>query len=458
MEVNDDLVDEIAIMNNVADENVSSKENLASNEIGFRILPDISFGVGARATMLQNEYEVADTLRSTMGSTDDIIVDNEGATEAVAYAALRKSFLVNELGSQHYFHYQHKVYEQLKGLRTDQSSEFHHVVGRVRQDDSYIWKELATYMRGTRERNMRLGNMCWRIWNWTRKKLLITAAQSSVTKGHENAAPENGPWMITLDALSFIAIMQHALNRVLREEVYLAYMTLASNGDLDNTTAINQILELCLEKAKLLNYNNYAEVSMATKMTTLDRAEELLEKLLSASWNVVVQDEESLYIIMEYLHGGDMMTLLMRKDILTDDEARFYVTETILAIESIHEHNYIHRDIKHDNLLLDIYGHLRLSDFGLCTKEFIILVGECIYGCVVELKRISKRANGAIEHQFLVAANSHVIKMWYLYGVLEEAAEVVESQLLAIVFHDNRRLTYGMKNCEMNGMIFFLSR
>ncbi|KAK8677789.1 hypothetical protein V6N13_143312 [Hibiscus sabdariffa] len=225
--------------------------------------------------------------------------------------------------------------------------------------------------------------MCWRIWNWTRKKLLITAAQSSVTKGHENAAPENGPWMITLDALSFIAIMQHALNRVLREEVYLAYMTLASNGDLDNTTAINQILELCLEKAKLLNYNNYAEVSMATKMTTLDRAEELLEKLLSASWNVVVQDEESLYIIMEYLHGGDMMTLLMRKDILTDDEARFYVTETILAIESIHEHNYIHRDIKHDNLLLDIYGHLRLSDFGLCKpldgstlKEHDIFIGD----------------------------------------------------------------------------------
>ncbi|RAL43455.1 hypothetical protein DM860_012596 [Cuscuta australis] len=78
------------------------------------------------------------------------------------------------------------------------------------------------------------------------------------------------------------------------------------------------------------------------------------------------QDEEYLYLIMEYLPGGDMMTLLMRKDILTDDEARFYVAETVLAIESIHKHNYIHRDIKPDNLLLDRYGHLRLSDFGLC--------------------------------------------------------------------------------------------
>lgn len=78
------------------------------------------------------------------------------------------------------------------------------------------------------------------------------------------------------------------------------------------------------------------------------------------------QDEEYLYLIMEYLPGGDMMTLLMRKDTLTEDEARFYVAETVLAIESIHKHNYIHRDIKPDNLLLDRNGHMKLSDFGLC--------------------------------------------------------------------------------------------
>ncbi|KAK9068147.1 hypothetical protein SSX86_012258 [Deinandra increscens subsp. villosa] len=78
------------------------------------------------------------------------------------------------------------------------------------------------------------------------------------------------------------------------------------------------------------------------------------------------QDEEYLYLVMEYLPGGDMMTLLMRKDTLTEDEARFYVGETVLAIESIHKHNYIHRDIKPDNLLLDKFGHMKLSDFGLC--------------------------------------------------------------------------------------------
>ncbi|GMI68732.1 thimet metalloendopeptidase 1, organellar oligopeptidase [Hibiscus trionum] len=120
------------------------------------------------------------------------------------------------------------------------------------------------------------------------------AAQSAVSKGHENATAENGPWMITLDAPSFISVMQHACNRDLREEVYRAYITRASSGDLDNTPIINQILKLRLEKAKLLNYNNYAEVSMATKMATVDKAEELLEKLRSASWNAAVQDVEDL--------------------------------------------------------------------------------------------------------------------------------------------------------------------
>ncbi|KNA22098.1 hypothetical protein SOVF_037200, partial [Spinacia oleracea] len=120
------------------------------------------------------------------------------------------------------------------------------------------------------------------------------AAQTAVSKGHENATAENGPWIITLDAPSFTSVMQHARNRSLREEVYRSYLTRASSGELDNTEIINQILKLRLEKAKLLGYNNYAEVSMAMKMATVDKAEELLEKLRVASWNSAVQDLEDI--------------------------------------------------------------------------------------------------------------------------------------------------------------------
>ncbi|MQL83897.1 hypothetical protein Taro_016388 [Colocasia esculenta] len=120
------------------------------------------------------------------------------------------------------------------------------------------------------------------------------AAQTAVSKGHENATAENGPWVITLDAPCFLPVMQHAKNRSLREEVYRAYVTRASSGDLDNTVIINQILKLRLEKAKLLGYSNYAEVSMEMKMASVEKAEELLEKLRDASWDPAVQDMEDL--------------------------------------------------------------------------------------------------------------------------------------------------------------------
>lgn len=79
------------------------------------------------------------------------------------------------------------------------------------------------------------------------------------------------------------------------------------------------------------------------------------------------QDSINLYLIMEFLPGGDLMTLLMKKEILTHEQTQFYIAECLLAIDSIHQIGFIHRDIKPDNLLLDDRGHVKLSDFGLCT-------------------------------------------------------------------------------------------
>jgi len=79
------------------------------------------------------------------------------------------------------------------------------------------------------------------------------------------------------------------------------------------------------------------------------------------------QDPINLYLVMEFLPGGDVMTLLMKEDTLSEDVTQFYVAETALAIDYIHSLGFIHRDIKPDNLLLDSKGHIKLSDFGLCT-------------------------------------------------------------------------------------------
>ncbi|ORX94944.1 kinase-like protein [Basidiobolus meristosporus CBS 931.73] len=79
------------------------------------------------------------------------------------------------------------------------------------------------------------------------------------------------------------------------------------------------------------------------------------------------QDPQYLYLIMEFLPGGDLMTMLIKYDIFSDDVTRFYMAECVLAIEAIHQLGFIHRDIKPDNILIDEYGHIKLSDFGLST-------------------------------------------------------------------------------------------
>lgn len=79
------------------------------------------------------------------------------------------------------------------------------------------------------------------------------------------------------------------------------------------------------------------------------------------------QDPQYLYLIMEFLPGGDLMTMLIKYDVFSEDITRFYIAECVLAIEAIHKLGFIHRDIKPDNILIDKTGHIKMSDFGLST-------------------------------------------------------------------------------------------
>ena len=111
------------------------------------------------------------------------------------------------------------------------------------------------------------------------------------------------------------------------------------------------------------------DVLMMKNQVIHTRNEQLFMSKVKSPWIVELkasfQEDDFLYLVMEYLPGGDFMNLLIKKDILTEEEARFYLAELILAIESIHKLDCIHRDIKPDNILIDKTGHIKLSDFGL---------------------------------------------------------------------------------------------
>jgi oligopeptidase A len=125
--------------------------------------------------------------------------------------------------------------------------------------------------------------------------LLSLAAASARAAGEENATPENGPWRITLDLPSYFPFMQHSTRRDLREQLYKAYISRASSGDLDNNPLAERILQLRQEQAKLLGFNSYAELSLASKMAPgVEAVEALLEELRRASYDAAVKELEEL--------------------------------------------------------------------------------------------------------------------------------------------------------------------
>lgn len=133
-----------------------------------------------------------------------------------------------------------------------------------------------------------LRNLAARSWN--------TAHADAATK----ATPEAGPWRITLEGPLFTPFMEHCRNRVLREQLYRAFVTRASSGDLDNSPLVTRILALRREKAQLLGYKNYAEVSLARKMTpNVDAVRQMFQQLRDASWQAAVKDLQDIRTIKE---------------------------------------------------------------------------------------------------------------------------------------------------------------
>lgn len=116
-----------------------------------------------------------------------------------------------------------------------------------------------------------------------------------------------------------------------------------------------------LRKVDVLRRNQVAHVK-AERDILAEADNEWVVKLFFS-----FQDSENLYFVMEYIPGGDMMSLLIKLGTFPEHLTLFYIAELVCAIESVHRMGFIHRDIKPDNILIGADGHIKLTDFGLCT-------------------------------------------------------------------------------------------
>lgn len=98
---------------------------------------------------------------------------------------------------------------------------------------------------------------------------------------------------------------------------------------------------------------------------------EILTKVVHpfvVSLKFAFQSEKKLFLVMKFLHGGELFFHLRRRGLIREHEARFYVGEMVLAIEFLHNMGIVHRDLKPENVLLDAEGHVTITDFGLAKE------------------------------------------------------------------------------------------
>jgi oligopeptidase A len=146
------------------------------------------------------------------------------------------------------------------------------------QFSNHVLDAVKKYHRDVRDRSELAG-----LPDWYLQMTAATYAKAANSK-ETKTDWQRGPWRLTLDQPAFFPIMKFCSNRRLREEMYKAYVTRASSGEDDNTQIIYKILELRAEKAKLLGFSSFAELSISRKMAgSVDRVFSLLTDLLNAA-------------------------------------------------------------------------------------------------------------------------------------------------------------------------------
>uniref|UniRef100_A0A671KWP8 non-specific serine/threonine protein kinase n=1 Tax=Sinocyclocheilus anshuiensis TaxID=1608454 RepID=A0A671KWP8_9TELE len=122
------------------------------------------------------------------------------------------------------------------------------------------------------------------------------------------------------------------------------------------------------ELLKVLGQGSFGKVFLVRKVTPPDNNQLYAMKVLRKATLKAFQTEGKLYLILDFLRGGDLFTRLSKEVMFTEEDVKFYLAELALGLDHLHSLGIIYRDLKPENILLDEEGHIKLTDFGLCKE------------------------------------------------------------------------------------------
>ncbi|XP_017084954.2 serine/threonine-protein kinase greatwall isoform X4 [Drosophila eugracilis] len=161
--------------------------------------------------------------------------------------------------------------------------------------------------------------------------------------------PENHSQNAKLPTIKDFVIIK-PISRGAFGKVFLGY----KNNDSKKLFAIK-----VMRKSEMINKNMVSQVITERNALALSRSQFCVSLFYS------LQSLSYVYLVMEYMVGGDLKSLLAMFGYFDEPTSRFYVAEMVMALQYLHQHGIVHRDIKPDNMLLSASGHVKLTDFGL---------------------------------------------------------------------------------------------
>ncbi|VDP97626.1 unnamed protein product [Trichobilharzia regenti] len=171
----------------------------------------------------------------------------------------------------------------------------------------------------------------------------------------------------------------------------------------------------CFDLLYVIGQGSFGKVFLVRKNNGSDKgtlyAMKVLKKALSGyRYRNSFQTEGKVYLILEFLRGGDLFSRLSKEYMFTEEDVKFYLAEIALALNYLHSNGIVYRDLKPENILLNEEGHVRLTDFGLSKESIFESAGDRTYSFC-----------GTVEYMAPEVVNRHghgTAADWWSFGVL----------------------------------------